>query len=111
MNQDSISRFTEVGGHIWNMWAKEVFKSCARDNFHPLLVIPDEEWQAEEQRIEDLPDHDVRARQAENLAAVKELRQEQLKVYQGAGGHGFAKAFSEATKTLKCLGVSLLSCI
>lgn len=46
-----MMRFTDVSWQIWTMWVALLFQSCAKESFHPLFLLHNEEWEAKEQRI------------------------------------------------------------
>lgn len=106
VNQDALLRFTEVGWQIWNLWAIKLFSSCADVAFHPLGVILDEEWQKEDTRLAMVEEGNIRRAQSANLEEVKRLRDLELQRY-NTRPHSFKEALSEATKTMKALGLSL----
>lgn len=69
-----------------------------------MMKITDREWAAEQQRIADLQNDQVRNRQLEILEDVRLLRQATLAKYQDQP-HSFRRALMEATNTLRAFGV------
>lgn len=63
------------------MWAVRMLESCEDDSFHPLGAIIVDEWKAEENRIANVEQEDVRQEQLAHLAEVKRVRDSAMQLY------------------------------
>ncbi|KAL0018273.1 hypothetical protein WJX77_002162 [Trebouxia sp. C0004] len=103
VTQEILVRYTEVGWQLWNMCVKQLFRSCVDANFHPMMKIPNREWEAEVQRIAALHNDEVRERQLAILEEGRQLTEATLSKYQ-AQPHSFRRALMEATNTPRAIG-------
>ena len=108
LKQEALLRYTEVGWQVWNMWAIRLLESYRDEGFHPLGAISNDEWEAEEQRILDIEQAEVRQAQLDNLAEVKRVRDSELKDFDKLP-HVYGVAIHELMLTMKSYRVSAIN--
>ena len=108
LKHEALLRYTEVGWQVWNMWAIRLLESYRDEGFHPLGANSNDEWEAEEQRILNIEQAEVRQAQLDNLAEVKRVRDSELKDFDKLP-HVYGVAIHELMLTVKSYGVSAIN--